>query len=762
MKRIALLVLFFSTFTYNQGVFAQNQEIYFLEKVPEKGVLLNQYRWKFKAGDDPAWADRNFDDMNWYNINPQMWIDSLRTDPKFDFKTIGWFRLKLRIPKNLQNHDIGLIMSQRGASEIYLNGKLVKKLGNVHEKYDEEEKYSPTREPIVIELDTMETQVLAIRYSNTTGWMLNEYLGRYARTLGFRATFYPVASATSTILERAIITTTWDIGAFSALFALAFLHFFIYIFYPKHRGNLYYSLFCIAFGIASFVNYSNAKGTSPDYIIFHNLVSLFFSLAAVLALLRLLYAIFSEDKPPHYFKFLVAFFFISYLGFFFISGNNFLMVAYYAIAGFEVFRVMVVAFRKHKAGATILGTGVLLGLMFFIMFSAAVNTFGFIQFPNYFGTISRHLGTIMITISMSIYLARDFSKTNRSLETKLQEIQELSEKNLEQERQNRLLLASQNEELERQVRLRTFEIQEKSAELAQQNEEILAQRDVLEEKTGELEYAYKQITDSVKYAQRIQKAVLGSTDEIQKYFPESFIFFRPRDIVSGDFYWFAEETGSINRIETWDELYPAFNHQNHRLKILIVADCTGHGVPGAFMTVMGNDLLNDIVLTRNIYRPDHILYELDRKLAEILQKGNEKIHDGMDMSILVYDETAQEMCFAGAKNPVWYVRQNEIHELAASRFPIGSSQYKTKTFEYQTLPVEKGDIFYLFTDGFSDQFGYATHQKYMKKRFRQFLLSISHEPLQTQRELLVQELETWMPPNLRKQTDDILVVGLRI
>ncbi len=765
MKRIALLVLFFGTFIHNQGIFAQSQEMYFLEKIPEKGVLLNQYRWKFKAGDDPTWADRNFDDKDWHKINPQMWVDSLKGDPKFDFETIGWFRLNLRIPRNLQNHDIGLNMTQRGAAEIYLNGKLIKKLGIVSPEYEKEQKHSPVREPIVIELDTMENQVLAIRYSNTTGWKLNQYVGRYARTMGFRATFYPVAVSTRQILERAIMSTTMDIGIFSYLAGLAILHFFIYLFYPKYRGNLYYSIFCLTFAFASYSNYNNAKETNPDTIVFFNIISLFITLCTILPLLRLLYSIFLGDKTPYHYRFIVVFFFLAYFSFFQITGENYMVVAYYFVAVIEVIRVTIFAFRQKKAGGAILGTGVMVGLLFFIMFSTAAGSFSFISslnLPEFWGTMSRYSGIIVITLAMSIYLARDFAQTNKSLETKLQEIQELSEKNLEQERQNRLLLASQNEELERQVQIRTSEIQEKSAELVQQNEEILAQRDVLEEKTGELEHAYKQITDSVKYAQRIQKAVLGSTDEVQKYFPESFILFRPRDIVSGDFYWFAEETGSINRTQTWDELYPAFNHQNHRLKILIVADCTGHGVPGAFMTVMGNDLLNDIILTRNTYRPDQILYELDRKLAEILQKGNEKVHDGMDMSILVYDESSQEMYFAGAKNPVWYVRQNEIHELKASKFPIGSSQYKSKTFDYEILPVEKDDVFYLFTDGFADQFGYASRHKYMKKRFRQFLLSISQEPLDRQKELLVQELEAWMPPNLRKQTDDILVVGLKV
>ncbi len=264
-----------------------------------------------------------------------------------------------------------------------------------------------------------------------------------------------------------------------------------------------------------------------------------------------------------------------------------------------------------------------------------------------------------------------------------------------------------------------------------------------------IERKNENITDSLKYAQRIQKAILGSEEEILCNFKEGFIFFKPKDIVSGDFFWFSQ-------------LFFNTAKKSSR-RILIAADCTGHGVPGAFMTVMGNALLDEIVNERGITIPHLILHELDKKILATLQKQNFNQNDGMDMVVLVIeekDDNTKQVHWAGAKNPLYYIRNGEIHQIKGDKFPIGGNPLKnSKIFCTHTLTLEEGDIFYLFTDGFQDQFGGEENKKYMVKRFRNFLFNISQLPMNEQHEKIAQEFSSWK--GKREQTDDVLVMGIK-
>ncbi len=259
------------------------------------------------------------------------------------------------------------------------------------------------------------------------------------------------------------------------------------------------------------------------------------------------------------------------------------------------------------------------------------------------------------------------------------------------------------------------------------------------------------ITDSLRYAQRIQKAILGGEDEILQNFDKGFIFFKPKDIVSGDFFWFSQLL-----IDTTPK---------KSFRILIAADCTGHGVPGAFMTVMGNALLDEIINEKRITAPHQILHELDKKVIHTLQKQGNSQNDGMDIVILVIEETAngeRKAHFSGAKNPLYYIRQGAIHEIKGSKFPIGSSQFKKeKIFETTTLPLQADDIFYLFSDGYQDQFGGQdkTTKKFMVKKFRNLLFEISNLPFDEQKTRLHTAFEEWKGKH--EQTDDVLVMGVK-
>ena len=345
---------------------------------------------------------------------------------------------------------------------------------------------------------------------------------------------------------------------------------------------------------------------------------------------------------------------------------------------------------------------------------------------------------------------------------------------IEQLHQNERLQREHTQELENKVLERTAKVQQQKEEILTQAENLKEAVEQLNVKNVELEQTNKHITDSINYARRIQQALLCDQNEVIRNFKEAFVFLSPKDIVSGDFYWFNEDIFAYKNEPLGSQtMAPPIYEEDEdnakrlhpRVKVLIAADGTGHGVPGAFMTVMGQNLLDEIILNQKITEPSQILYELDYRLTKTLQNTKtdhqKQINDGMDVAILALDEVARKVYFSGAKNPFWYVRNDQIHQVKGSKFPIGSRQYRTsKVFETFTMDMQEGDRYYIFTDGFQDQFGGASGRKYMRKYFRNFLLEISKEPMTTQKQLLETELRDWQGDN--QQTDDILIMGVKV
>ena len=309
-------------------------------------------------------------------------------------------------------------------------------------------------------------------------------------------------------------------------------------------------------------------------------------------------------------------------------------------------------------------------------------------------------------------------------------------------KENDRIIREQNEFLEREVTQRTKEIE-------QQKEEILAQAQTLEDSNQYLKQAHTKIQSSIQYAKRIQLALLPMQKQLAKKDLGFFVLYKPRDIVSGDFYWFAEVEGK-NQL------------------IVLVADCTGHGVPGAFMTIMGNNLLNQIVRENRVTSPSAILTELDKKVITALGvrtgkstrgKSKNKVQDGMDLALCRIDFDEKQVVFAGAKRPLYYFRNHQLEVLKGSKYPIGSSQYAHKQFDETCINYQKGDAMYLFSDGYADQFGGEHNTKFMVKKFKSKLQEIESSPMPDQKEVLEQTLEAWKAQE--KQTDDILVMGIR-
>ncbi|MCC5946290.1 MAG: SpoIIE family protein phosphatase [Bernardetiaceae bacterium] len=263
----------------------------------------------------------------------------------------------------------------------------------------------------------------------------------------------------------------------------------------------------------------------------------------------------------------------------------------------------------------------------------------------------------------------------------------------------------------------------------------------IEFKKETLESTVSQLSDSIQYARRIQQALLYEQEEVVKHFADAFIFYKPRDVVSGDFYWFYEED---NRI------------------LLASIDCTGHGVPGAFMTVMANAILNQIVRERKVWDPAKILTYIDEILkSNFTHKENTNTrNDGMDMSVIVYQKGANQLAYAGAKSPLLLLRNGQMRRYKGSKHAIGHSAFKhKKVFNSELISIRAGDIVYLYTDGFQDQFGGDFNRKFMSAKFRDFLLEYSYLTMPEQAEKLEEAFQLWKGKN--KQTDDILVIGLR-
>ncbi|HXC06160.1 MAG TPA: two-component regulator propeller domain-containing protein, partial [Bacteroidia bacterium] len=272
--------------------------------------------------------------------------------------------------------------------------------------------------------------------------------------------------------------------------------------------------------------------------------------------------------------------------------------------------------------------------------------------------------------------------------------------------------------------------------------------DKVQERTAEvtlqkemLETQNKEIHDSIHYAKRIQEAILPAREDVVHAFPDSFILFKPRDIVSGDFYWFSEKNGKA---------------------IVTAADCTGHGVPGAFMSMIGNTLLNQIVNEKGVVKPDEILMQLRENIMKSLkQTGAEgENKDGMDIALCSFDLQTQELLFAGANNPLYIVSDGELIEIKGDKQPIGVYLGEPKPFTCQRMQLKKGDCVYIASDGYADQFGGSNGKKFKYKQMKDLLLSLHTQKMTEQRTALDQEIEKWR--GTLEQVDDILVIGFRV
>lgn len=310
-------------------------------------------------------------------------------------------------------------------------------------------------------------------------------------------------------------------------------------------------------------------------------------------------------------------------------------------------------------------------------------------------------------------------------------------RNVDSEIETRQLIIEKLEEIER----KDEHVTQLTKKIESQNEIIGTQRDVALIQKEEILQSKKEITDSINYARRMQSALLASKIEFKRCFSEYFILYKPKDIVSGDFYWLSKSDNYL---------------------VLVAADCTGHGVPGAFLSMIGIVFLNQIVNEMGLVQPNKILENLRDRIVNTFSHndGVEDTNDGMDIAVVTFNMEKRSMQYSGAYNSVFLIRENELIELKADRMPLGLTSNQPTPFTNHEINLTENDNIYMFSDGYSSQFGWRNNKKFQMSKFKELLLDIQNVPLEAQGLLLENAYHNWKGE--LDQIDDIMVIGVKM
>jgi len=680
--------------------------------------------WKFHFGDNPNWASPNFNDSSWVTIR----LDSM---PSRYNGQPAWFRLHLKVDPVYFKKAHTLVMDQYGASEIYFDGEKITDFGKVAGGKTEEENIDPGSLPLNIQLHNITTHCIAIHYSCQN---FPFYQKAYNFEFNKFSAGFKLRIEDDELSQRHILAhgQTLIIELFLGIFliTLSLLHFLFFIFYRKAEENLFYSLFTFCYSMV-FILVPQIT-TQPSLELFFSAAnSLFLRIILPLSLLLFVNRVFKSHFPKWLWPLFIVAGLISVLDIFTDWMNP--VVAYAALWWLAMGTIItmvistVIAILRKAPGGRILGVGIsIFSLVIFIIISIIFFDGGNISItvsgiPE---IIIAVISLLSIPISMSIYLAYNFSLTNKDLSHKLIQVEELSAKTIIQEKEKQEILLQQKEKLEIQVIERTKEI-------SKQKEVIEKQKQIVEEKN-------KDIVDSITYAKRLQDAILPPLSLIKHFLPESFVLYKPKDIVAGDFYWMEHAEDTI---------------------LIAAADCTGHGVPGALVSVVCSNALNRAVKEFQLTDPGSILDKVRELVLETFEKSESNVQDGMDISLCFINTKTIEAQWSGAYNSLWYIRNGELKELAADKQPIGKSD-KPVPFNTHKLTLQKGDILYLFTDGYADQFGGPKGKKFKYKQLHKLLLANANKQLEEQKDILESTLEKWK--GQLEQVDDILVIGIKV
>jgi serine phosphatase RsbU (regulator of sigma subunit) len=704
MNRLILALLLLLPFFGN----AQNKEpevpVYTRDSFAKPGIYYLGNNWRFTEADDPSMAQPDLDDSKWDTVtSEQIFVKN-----KPAFSSIGWFRFHLITDTSLTGFPLALQITHLGASEIYFDGVKIGSFGLIKGK-NNTQYYDPQNIPFLLVIPKAGAHVLAVRYAYFDADKNKKLFKSEFR--GFRMNFGEARYLIFSDRHQAELTATIYILLFGIFIALAISHLFLYFYYKAFKSNLYFSVFCLSLAIGFLEVYLDRLCTDPIVQHINRNVTVFVIATAAYSLSGFTNELFSKKKWR--LKLVFALCLVCMCAWILDATIGAIAcISLIITVLLQTIIAIVRAMYNRISGARIIGVGMLFSMLFF--FAVILISFNGLHISE--DTTGGKIFLLMascailcIPISLSLYLAWRFSYINKDLNTQLGQVQSLSDQALRQEQEKKKIVESQNEQLEREVGIRTAE--------------IVAQKQLIEIKS-------KSITDNINYAQRIQSAILPDTRLVYKALEQSFILYLPKDVVSGDFYAFSQKNGKI---------------------LIIAADCTGHGVSGAFMSMIGSSLLNQIINERGVEQPALILNELNRAVIEALKQGENESHDGERM----------QLQFAGANRPLWLLRDTEIQTYSPDKFPIGGLQMaRDRVFANQTIQLQKNDTVYIFTDGYADQFGGTQGKKMMTARFKELLVGIQHLKLPEQDARLQAHFEGWKGSH--EQVDDVLVIGVRV
>ncbi len=651
----------------------------------------------------------------------------------------GFATYKITVLTDSLHEDIALKLGGFGtAVKVFADGKVISKAGIVaNNKNDAIPSYKPGVFSFTTKSNKFDIIIQVSNYHYSKGGIWNNM-----NRIGYANTIQQGWSKT-------IELTLLMLGAF---LIIALYHFGLFLLNKNLKSALYFSIYCVIITIRTiFIDEMYILNLAPNFSWFAVIKIEYLTLAVGTPMFALyVYRVFNNVYSKIILKIFIytsiilgiivvltkTTFYTNYI----IVLQLFVMLAvsysfYVAIKSLQSNRKIALIFL---IGFTVLASAIINDILYV---NKVINTFSIssVGFMFFVLTQAYMLSVNYLTMfKQTVLLADNLERINQDLEKTVEE------RTSKIKIQNKTLIKQKSE------------ITNKNNALEQQNEEIKEQRDNLKKQHEIASTHKKHITSSMQYASKIQDAILDLTNEINTVAPSSFVLFKPKDIVSGDFYWFKD-------IDIFDKNY----------KIFTAVDGIGHGVPGAFMSMLGASFLNEIV--SEFYSEidaASILNRMREELSKKLQKEEEKeeeikiAKDGMNMALCVLDYEKMKLQFAGAHNPLFIIRNHnrktasKIEEYKGDSMPIGIYSKEKKSFANHTIDIHKGDLLYVFTDGYQDQLGGTPTEIFGKKRFTKLLLKVAHLPLSEQKEFLEKTILEWQGNT--PQIDDITVICVQV
>ncbi|HBS86085.1 MAG: hypothetical protein A2W91_08000 [Bacteroidetes bacterium GWF2_38_335] len=667
--------------------------------------------------------------------------------PEMALSNINWCLVK--VPKNLKGQECGsnvleakgfgtyylmvlinpelkgkrLLLKTTGipsSSLVYINNELVGKSGTVSEN---EESYQPDMKIHFQEFTPVsDTLHIVVQVSN---YKISKFGLYYNIELGLA----------DNIRSSELMGVAWDFFIIGCILLMMMYHLVLFFLRKKDRSNLFFAIACFAFAYYTLSLSETFFQIMPEMGFSEALklkrIALYISLPAMSLFF---FHVLRKDFSKLMLKIIVIICSAYILANIFLklSISDNLIVSFRfvgLIITLYILFVIIKALIKKREGALILAIGNL------ILLASIINDFLY-NAQVIYSTDLMPLGMLFFLFLQSYLLATRFNRSFVMNEKLTEELTYIN-KNLEK------IVEERTEEItfqKKQIEEKNEELHQLLEEVSSQRDEIEAQRDLVTEQKEHIEEIHKEVSQSIDYATRLQSAILPDKNILKDNISDFFVMFHPRDKVSGDFYWWA-------------------NIEGHT--IITAVDCTGHGVPGAFMSMLGVSYLREIVLKEYVTHPGVILRKMRKEIIRSLkQKGvSGEQKDGMDMALVSISHADNKMLFAGANNPLYFIRNGVLTEYKPDKMPIAIYE-KMDNYTVHEITVEKGDMFYLFSDGLADQFGGPNGKKFMYKQFKEILTANSHLPMEEQKQALSDAFESWK--GYHEQIDDVVVIGIRI